>query len=145
MASHFNWLIFDIIIQLLCCYLFFFCKQLWHYEKLQWRCFTWMTQCCANLPKQSKMVSGMNLLFYFTIFLFLVACLQHNKLIIFRILNLFQACIVMSLCDSNTYTELLTATQKYQCFVYYGNALYHLCEYTKAEVSIKKLGNCLIM
>ncbi|XP_045172454.1 anaphase-promoting complex subunit 7-like [Mercenaria mercenaria] len=48
------------------------------------------------------------------------------------------ACIVMSLCESNTYTELLTLSQKYQCMVYYGNALFHLGEYTKAEDIYKR-------
>lgn len=47
---------------------------------------------------------------------------------------LFQACIVLSLCESNTYTEILTLSEKYQCMVYYGNALFHLGEFTKAEV-----------
>ncbi|KAL4223795.1 Anaphase promoting complex subunit 7 [Mactra antiquata] len=48
------------------------------------------------------------------------------------------ASIVLTLYDNNTYTELLSATQKYQCYVFYGNALYHLREYTKAEDLYKK-------
>lgn len=41
----------------------------------------------------------------------------------------------MSLCDNNPDSEVMNLSQKYQCTVFYGNALYHLQEYHKAEVS----------
>lgn len=47
----------------------------------------------------------------------------------------FQASIAMSLCDNNPDSEVMNLSQKYQCTVFYGNALYHLQEYHKAEVS----------
>ncbi|KAJ8311986.1 hypothetical protein KUTeg_009359 [Tegillarca granosa] len=46
------------------------------------------------------------------------------------------ACIVLTLCDNNLDTEVLTLPQKYQCMVFYGNALYQLTEYMKAEDSL---------
>ncbi|XP_052798853.1 anaphase-promoting complex subunit 7-like [Mya arenaria] len=48
------------------------------------------------------------------------------------------ACIVMTLCDSSAETEVLNFTQKYQCFVYNANALFHLGEYTRAEETYKR-------
>ena len=47
----------------------------------------------------------------------------------------FQACIVLTLWDNSPDSEVPTLSQKYQCMVYYGNALYTLAEYTKAEVN----------
>lgn len=41
----------------------------------------------------------------------------------------------MSLCDNNPDSEVMNLSQIYQCNVFYGNALYHLQEYHKAEVS----------
>lgn len=48
------------------------------------------------------------------------------------------ACIVLSLCDNCTDVEVLNLNQRYQCLVYYGNALYHLSEFTKAEDIYKR-------
>lgn len=48
------------------------------------------------------------------------------------------ASIAMSLCDNNPDSEVMNLSQKYQCTVFYGNALYHLQEYHKAEDIYKK-------
>ncbi|VDI63088.1 anaphase-promoting complex subunit 7 [Mytilus galloprovincialis] len=48
------------------------------------------------------------------------------------------SCIVISLCDNNPNTEVLSLSQRYQCMVYYGNSLYHLGEFLRAENIYKK-------
>lgn len=48
------------------------------------------------------------------------------------------SCIVISLCDNNSNTEVLSLSQRYQCMVYYGNSLYHLGEFLRAENIYKK-------
>ncbi|XP_076107530.1 anaphase-promoting complex subunit 7-like [Mytilus galloprovincialis] len=48
------------------------------------------------------------------------------------------SCIVISLCDNNPITEVLSLSQRYQCMVYYGNSLYHLGEFLRAENIYKK-------
>ncbi|KAK7494010.1 hypothetical protein BaRGS_00014668 [Batillaria attramentaria] len=56
--------------------------------------------------------------------------------------------VVLSLCESNEESELLTQPQRYQCLVYYGTAYYQQAEYRKAvdltsEVDVKyKLYQC---
>ncbi|XP_060074596.1 anaphase-promoting complex subunit 7-like [Ylistrum balloti] len=48
------------------------------------------------------------------------------------------ASVVITLCDNSTDVELLTLQQRYQCMVYYGNALYNMSQYLKAEDTYKK-------
>ncbi|XP_071179725.1 anaphase-promoting complex subunit 7-like [Mytilus edulis] len=48
------------------------------------------------------------------------------------------SCIVISLCDNNPITEVFSLSQRYQCMVYYGNSLYHLGEFLRAENIYKK-------
>ncbi|XP_052265985.1 anaphase-promoting complex subunit 7-like isoform X1 [Dreissena polymorpha] len=48
------------------------------------------------------------------------------------------ASILMTICDSQSETEVPSISQKYQCLVYHGNALFHLGEYTKAEETYKR-------
>ena len=42
----------------------------------------------------------------------------------------------MTLGESHAENDILTITQRYQSMVFYGNALFHLGEFTKAEASI---------
>lgn len=46
--------------------------------------------------------------------------------------------VVLSLCESNEDSELLTQPQRYQCLVYFGNAFYQQGEFRKAVRAFKK-------
>lgn len=62
---------------------------------------------------------------------------QLHDLELYQDLKQF-ACIVLTLWDNSPDADVPTLGQKYQCMVYYGNALYHLAEYTKAEDIYKR-------
>ena len=48
----------------------------------------------------------------------------------------FQLCVVLSMVEGNVggEVEILSLPQKYQSLIYYGDSLYQLGEYKKAEV-----------